>query len=73
MIQIDPGGVMATIITVMLSIIGLASWLGALSQKVKGHDRTIDKLHAENRQDHQLIYGELKALNRYLRNGKSPE
>jgi len=80
MIQIDTG-VLAIFVTVLLSIISLAAWLGALSQKVKGQSETIEnnrkqaekereRIHIENRQDHIQIFNELKILSSLIRNGK---
>ena len=81
MIQIDTG-MLAIFITVLLSIISLAAWLGALSQKVRGQGDTIDdnrkvaemareRIHVENREDHTRIFDELKELSSLIRNGKS--
>jgi len=80
MIQIDTG-MLAICVTVLLSIISLAAWLGALSQKVRGQGETIEdhrkiaekereRIHIENRQDHTQIFNELKELSSLIRNGK---
>lgn len=93
MIQIDPGGVMASIITVLLAIISLAAWMGALSQRVKGinsktdrdkqvtdklieanrreAEKSMERLHTENRDDHQKIFAKLEEVNLYLRDCNS--
>ena len=80
MMQIDTG-MLAIFITVLLSIISLAAWLGALSQKVKGQSETIDdnrkvaekereRIHLENRQDHHQIFTQLKDIENFIREGK---
>jgi len=80
MMQIDTG-LLAIFVTVLLSIISLAAWLGALSQKVRGQSDTIEdnrklaekereRIHIENRQDHTLIFHQLEQINLFLRNGK---
>jgi len=63
----------AIIITILLSIIGLAVAWGALGQKVKRHDKDIDRLHSENREDHRQIFNKLEEINAYIRNSKNGE
>jgi hypothetical protein len=70
MADIDTG-IIAVLVTVLLSIISLSAWLGSLSQKVKGHDKSIEKIHTENREDHHLIFTKLEEINLFLRNGKT--
>ena len=77
--QIDTG-ILASAITVLLTIIGLAAWIGALGQKVRGHDKTIannrsevdkamERLHIENREDHKQIFAKLDQINETIKNG----
>ena len=61
---------LAIIISVLLSIIALASAWGALSQKVKRHDKELDKQHIENREDHAKMFNKLEEINQYIRNNK---
>jgi len=81
MIQIDTG-ILVIFVTVLLSIISLAAWLGALSQKVRGQGDTIEdnrkvaemareRIHIENREDHRQIFDQLEKINSFIRNGKS--
>jgi hypothetical protein len=69
MMQIEPSS-LAGLLAVFISLISLAAWVGALSQKVKGHDKSIEKIHTENREDHQKIFTKLEEVNLFLRNGK---
>lgn len=64
MIQIDTG-LLASIITILITIIGLAAWTGALSQKVSHHE----KAWLNNREDHNKIFNKLDEINKYIRNG----
>jgi len=66
--QIDTG-LLAIIITVLITIIGLAASLGALTQKVRQHDTDIQTNRTENRADHQQIFSKLDEINKYIRNG----
>ena len=63
-------GMIAVSVTVLIAIIGLAASLGALSQKVKGHDREINANRLENREDHRQIFCKLDEINKYIRNGR---
>ncbi len=76
MIQIDSG----VIITALIAIISLAAWVGSLAQKVKGHGKAIEnnrtasvhaleRLHTENREDHQMIFNKLEQIRSEIRNG----
>jgi len=67
--QIDTP-ILAIIITVVMSIIGLAVAWGALGQKVRKHDEELDRLHNENRADHQRLFDKLEEMNAYIRNGR---
>jgi len=56
---------------------GLAAGLGALSQKVKSHDKDISAINTinettrfENRQEHQQIFNKLEDINKFVRTGK---
>ena len=80
MIEIDTG-MLAIFVTVLLSIISLAAWLGALWQRVKGQGETIEdnrklaerereRIHTDNRQDHAKIFDQLEKINSYIRNNK---
>ena len=76
MLQIDTG-IIATIITVLFTLMGLAAGLGALSQKVKSHDKDISAINTinettrfENRQEHQQIFNKLEDINKFVRTGK---
>jgi len=76
MLQID-SGIVATIITVLFTLMGLAAGLGALSQKVKAHDKDISTINTinetsrfENRQEHQQIFNKLEDINKFVRTGK---
>lgn len=80
MMQIDTG-LLSVIITVLLAIISLAAWMGSLSQKVRGQGEDIEinrklaekereRIHIENRQDHQQIFSQLKDIENFIRNGK---
>ncbi len=66
MVQIDTA-VFAILISVVLAIIALAVAWGALGQTVKRHDKEIDKLHNENREDHRAIFNKLEEINRSLK------
>ena len=66
--QIDTG-LFAIIVTVLLTLLGLSASLGALSQKVKGHDKDINANRLENREDHKQIFCKLDEINKYIRNG----
>ena len=74
--QIETG----VVITALTGIIGLSAWVGALSQKVNGHDKTIEdnrdnsetaleRFRSENREDHKQIFCKLDEINKYIRNG----
>ena len=65
MMQIETG----VVITGLSAIIGLSAWVGALSQKVNGHDKIIEDTRRENREDHQQIFSKLEEINKYIRNG----
>ena len=58
-------GVLGVVVTLLLALLSLSAWTGALSQKVKRHDDN----YLENRSDHKLIFEKLEEINRYLRNG----
>ena len=66
MLQIDTG-ILAAVITILVSIIGLSAWVGALSQRVKANENGRE----QNRADHQLIYTKLEEINKYLRDGRA--
>lgn len=70
MMQID-SGIVAIFVTLLLSIVSLAAWLGSLSQRVKGNDDAVERIHIENRDDHQKIYAKLEQVNSFLRNGRT--
>ena len=59
------------IITVLLAVISLAAWVGALSQRVRRNELDIIEDRNLNRGDHQLMFNKLEEINLYLRNGKS--
>ena len=78
MIPFDTG----VVITALIAIISLSAWVGSLSQRVKGHTKTIEnnrkqvdtnmeRLRTENREDHRMIYAKLEELNLFLRHGKT--
>ncbi len=66
--QIDTE-MLGIIVTVLIAVIGLAAALGALSQKVKQHDKDIYLNREENRQDHRQIFDKLEEINKFMRNG----
>ena len=77
MIQIDTG----VVITALIALISLAAWVGSLAQKVRGHGKAIEtnrsasehaleRLHIENREDHQKIYDKLGEIQNDVRNGR---
>uniref|UniRef100_A0A6H2A561 Uncharacterized protein n=1 Tax=viral metagenome TaxID=1070528 RepID=A0A6H2A561_9ZZZZ len=80
MIQVS-NEMLATMVTVLLAVIGLAAWVGALAQKVRGQDKSIEdnrkiaerereRIHIENREDHRQIFDQLDKINTFIRNGK---
>ena len=77
MITLDTG----VVITALIALLTLASWTGSLAQRVKGHSRAIEdnrttsehaleRLHIENREDHQKIYDKLGEIQKDLRNSQ---
>lgn len=70
MASIDGGALVAIItvaVTVLLAVIAMAVAWGTLRERV----RTNSDLLKHNRDDHRLIFEELRELNRNLKNGKS--
>lgn len=67
-LEID-GATLGVVITVLVSIISLAAWMGALSQKVNHNEKGIEDDRNTNRQDHQLIFSKLDEIGKYIRNG----
>ena len=61
---------LAVIVAVILSIVGLAAAWGALSQRVKQHDEDIDRIYSESREDRKQIFEKLEKINIYIRNNK---
>lgn len=64
------------LITGFIALVGLAAWVGALSQKVKNQDKTIEtnkisiaQFREDNKQEHRDIMNEIKSINQYLRDG----
>ena len=81
--QIDTA-MLAIFVTILLAIISLSAWLGATGQRVRQHGKDIsnvkkegesnlDKLHKENREDHQRIFTKLEEINLFIRNGRTKE
>jgi len=68
MIQID-AALAAIFITILISLIGMGIAWGTLSEKVKNNRRDIDITHRENKVDHQLIFTQLKDIERAIKNG----
>ncbi len=69
MVQLDTA-VVAIIVTILLSIIGLAAAWGSLGQKVKRHDCDLQCQRRENREDHTRIFDKLEEINNYMRNSR---
>jgi hypothetical protein len=70
--QIDTAMV-GVLITILLALLGFASWVGALHQKVKYNDqdnhsirKEFKEYQAENKADHNLITSKLDKI---LQNG----
>ena len=70
MIQVD-AAMAAIFITVLLSLIAMGVAWGTLSEKVRSNRKDIDITHKENKADHQLIFSQLKDIERAIRNGGS--
>ncbi len=60
---------LAIIITVLITLLGMAVAWGSLGQRVNEHDKMLERLHSENRQDHQQIFNKLDEINQFMRNG----
>jgi len=62
-------------ISILISLLGVAAWLGALHQKVKNnrsdinkHINDMEKFKIENKQDHEKIVTRLDTI---IRNGRN--
>ena len=70
MIQIDTG-LLASITTILLAIIGLAFSTGIIFTKVKRNEKDIICDRQDNRDDHKQMFQKLEEINNYIRNGKA--
>jgi len=57
------------IISSLISMICLAAWVGAISEKVKHNEKSIADYAKQNREDHRTIFDKLDYLRDLIKNG----
>jgi len=59
---------MGIVITLLMSLLALAAWVGAIAEKVKRNVKDINAHKDSNSQEHQRIFDKLDALRELIKN-----
>ena len=69
--MIFDAGTIAVLITVLLSLLGLATAWGVMIERVKNIRCDVDKERKDNREDHQLMFEKLDRIERSLNGARN--